>query len=92
MKTPLWETCVLIGSFVLLWAWFIAYKVAEGANEALPLWWHFFLLVAVGLLVFVMLRRIKRLQRALHGDEESDESNSSYPGFGGPPDFTKKSK
>lgn len=92
MKTPVWETCVLAGSFALLWAWFIAFKGAERTNTALPLWWHFFLAVAVVLLVFVMVRRIKRLQRALHGEEENNESNSPYPGFGGPPDFTKKPK
>ena len=92
MKTPIWETCVLAGSFVLLWVWFIAYKGAEGSGTALPLWWHFFLLVAVALLVFVMVRRIKRLQQALHAEDENGESMSPYPGFGGPPDFTKKTK
>jgi hypothetical protein len=92
MKPPIWETCVLAGSFGLLWAWFIAYKGAERSNTALPLWWHFFLLVAIVLLVFVMVRRIKRLQKALRGEDENGESISSYPGFGGPPDFTRRPK
>lgn len=86
MKTPFWETAVLAGSFVLLWVWFIAYKGAERAHASLPLWWHFFLAVAIGLLLFVMVRRIQRLQRALHGDDaEGEPMMPFYPPFGPPP-------
>ena len=74
----------MIGSFVLLWVWFIAYKVAERAHASLPAWWHFFLAAAVALLVFVMVRRIKRLQEALHGDDEDDPMMPLYPPFAPP--------
>lgn len=89
--TPLWETMILVGSFVLLWAWFLAFKGAERAHQSLPLWWHFFLLIAVVLLFFVMRRRVQRLQRAMRGqDEEGNSINmnngpTGYPTFTSPP-------
>jgi hypothetical protein len=83
-ETPVWETAIMVGSFVLLWAWFIAYKGSLRTNVPLPLWWHFFLLAAVGLLIFVMVRRINRLKEALRGGD--NDGQPIYPMFGGPPD------
>ena len=85
----------MAGSFVLLWVWFVAFKGAERSGTSLPVWWYFFLAVAVILLVFVMVRRIQRLQRALHGKDDDGEAmppGSSYPGFGGPAGFHEKTE
>ena len=83
----------MVGSFVLLWVWFIAFKGAERAHSSLPVWWYFFLAVAVILLVFVMVRRIQRLQRALHGkDQEGEPTMPLYPPFGPPPSGNAKER
>lgn len=86
----------MVGSFVLLWVWFIAYKGAERVNSSLPVWWHFFLAVAVVLLVFVMVRRIRRLKNALHGGDEENENGQPlyppYPSFGPPPSGSSKER
>jgi ABC-type phosphate transport system permease subunit len=84
-STPFWETAILGGSFVLLWVWFLSFKNAERANEILPLWWHALLLLAVVLLIWVFARRIKRLQRALRGEDENGNATPIYPVFVAPP-------
>jgi hypothetical protein len=84
-STPLWETLVMVGSFVLLWAWFLAFKSAERSNVPLPILWHVALLVALGALVLVTVRRVQRLGRALRGEDEDGTMAPMYPMFGDPP-------
>ena len=84
-STPLWETLVLIGSFVLLWGWFLAQKSADRANVPLPMLWHLALVLALAALVVVTVRRVKRLGRALRGEDDEGQIPPMYPMFGDPP-------
>jgi type VI protein secretion system component VasK len=72
---PKWETAILVGSFVLVWAWFIARQRALGAEEALAPGWNIALLVAVALLVWVFVRRLTRVVRALRENNPAQRRN-----------------
>jgi membrane protein implicated in regulation of membrane protease activity len=86
-SNPLWETLVMIGSFLLLWAWFLARSAAQRANAPLQLYWQGALVVALLALVYVTVRRIRRVQRALRGEDEQGNVTPMYPMFGTPPKF-----
>lgn len=63
---PLWETIVMAGSFVLLWAWFLARQVSLRAPGT-KMWpgWTVLQVAAVVVLVVVLVRRMARVRRAL---------------------------
>ena len=75
----------MCGSFVLLWGWFLAQKAAERDHAPLPILWHAALILALVLLAFITIRRIKRVQRALRGEDEDGNPTPMYPMFGTPP-------
>jgi H+/Cl- antiporter ClcA len=82
--TPWWETAAMIASFALLWAFLLARHAAlqaaarSGAAtprlEMSPLW-TVAQFVAIGLLLFVMVRRMKRTRDAMR------EATQIKPGF-----------
>jgi hypothetical protein len=90
---PLWETIVMIVSFVLLWVWFLVRQSVHktpGA-EMSPLWTVLLVAVAVTLLV-IMFRRFRRVKRALEGkdpygdgDEREPVPGFTFPGVPGMP-------
>ena len=69
-RVPWWETAVMVGSFVLLWVWFVARQLAYKTPEG-RMWpgWHVLLLLSLVALVVITMRRVKRVQRALRGDQ-----------------------
>ena len=71
-STPIWETVVMCGSFVLLWGWFLAQKAAEHAHKPLPMLWNAALLLALATLIVITVRRVKRVQRALRGEDDDN--------------------
>lgn len=78
----------MCGSFLLLWGWFLAQKAAENAHKPLSLVWQAALLLAFVALVFITVRRVKRVQQALRGEDEEGNATPMYPMFGqGPPSF-----
>jgi membrane protein implicated in regulation of membrane protease activity len=83
-STPLWETFVIGGSFVLLWVWWLARQAALRAGETQPWWWQGVLLLALLALLFVLARRGRRVVRALRG-EGTNDMPSTLNGHGGPP-------
>jgi len=72
--TPWWETLVIAGSFLLLWAWWLARQAALRANETPSFWWQAVMGLALLALLFVMARRTQRVVRALRGQDEEDLS------------------
>ncbi len=64
-SVPKWETAVLFGSFVLIWVWFLARQAALRNDQSLHGAWHLGLLLVVGALVWVLVRRLKRTLAAL---------------------------
>lgn len=55
----------MLCSFVLVWVWFIARQRASQAEDALPVVWNAALLVALALLVWIFVRRLARVVKAL---------------------------
>ena len=83
---PLWETIVLVGSFVLLWAWFIASQSARAAQEPLSPIWQVVLGIALLVLVVITGRRLSRVKRAFAGEDlEDDDDDESESAPGAPP-------
>ncbi len=74
---PLWETVVMAGSFVLLWAWFIARQMAL-RTPGTKMWpgWTVLQIAAVVVLVIVMVRRMARVRRALR---EGSQLPNQFP-------------
>ncbi len=72
--TPFWETLVIAGSFLLLWAWWLARQAALRANESPSWWWQAILVLSLLALLFVMVRRMQRVVRALRGQGEEELS------------------
>ena len=63
---PLWETIVMAVSFALLWAWFLARQsVSSTRNQTLWPGWTALQILALLALVFITVRRMKRLREAL---------------------------
>jgi len=78
--SPLWETLVMAGSFILIWAWFLARQSAQRSGSALWPGWVVLLWVTVALLAIIMIRRIMRVRRALRGeDPDVQPVTSLYP-------------
>ncbi len=69
-KTPRWETVAMIGSFVLVWAYFLAFGNAQAAKMTLHFGWKIALLAAVGVLIWVFIRRLRRILAALNGQNK----------------------
>ncbi|MBV9866353.1 MAG: hypothetical protein JO316_13455 [Abitibacteriaceae bacterium] len=86
-NVPWWETAVLIGSFILLWVWFLARQAAyKSPTGQLSILWQIPLIISLVALVIVTVRRVKRVQRALRGeDEDGNPLPTAFPRFGGPP-------
>lgn len=61
-KSAIWETLTMIVSFVLLWAWFLAYKVTP--RGTLAPYWKVLLGLSIAALVLVLVRRMKRVSQA----------------------------
>lgn len=55
----------MLASFILLWVWFLQRQKALAANESLSWGWNVALLVAFGVLVWVFVRRMGRVLKAL---------------------------
>ena len=75
---PRWETAVIGGSFLLLWAWWLARQAALRAGEAQPLWWQGILVFSLLALLFVLGRRIRRAVRALRGEDETPSDKQRH--------------
>jgi hypothetical protein len=80
----LWETLAMIAAFVLLWVWFGAYKSAQNAGSALGREWTAALLLALGAMAVITMRRVKRFQRALEDTRQSSRRPAPFPWM--PPD------
>lgn len=76
-RPPLWETLAMAGAFVLLWFWFAAHKAAQNSATNLSPWWTAALLLALGAMAFITMRRARRFKRAL---EESQQQMRRGPG------------
>jgi hypothetical protein len=59
-STPRWETAVMLGSFLLIWAYFLARHAALKGGDPLHLAWNVALILAVVALVVVFIKRLKR--------------------------------
>lgn len=85
--TPWWETAIMIGSFIMLWVWFLARQAAyKSPTGQFSLFWQVPLIIALVALVVVTVRRAKRVQRALRGEDEAGNRVSMpFPSFTNPP-------
>jgi hypothetical protein len=63
--TPRWETAILIFSFIAIWIWWLARQNAYKAQTDFHMAWNGVLLVTIGLLVWVFVRRLKRTLTAM---------------------------
>lgn len=50
----------MVLSFVALWVWFIAHQSAGRAQQPLSLWWQIPLVVSLGFLIWIFVRRARR--------------------------------
>ncbi|PQV65145.1 hypothetical protein B1R32_102153 [Abditibacterium utsteinense] len=64
-KTPRWETVAMVLSFALVWAYFLVFQSARRGNLSPHFGWNVALLLAVGALVVIFVRRLKRILAAL---------------------------
>ncbi len=62
----------MIVSFALVWAYFLAFQGARRENLALHFSWKIALLVAVGALIFIFVRRVRRIVAALDFQKQSE--------------------
>lgn len=69
-KTPVWETVAMIASFALVWAYFLAFQGARRENLSLHFGWKIALLLAVGALIWIFVRRLKRILAALDAQKK----------------------
>ncbi|MDF2439627.1 MAG: hypothetical protein JWN98_611 [Abditibacteriota bacterium] len=82
-RMPLWETIIMVASFGLLWAWFLARQnslrsaVTTPESAMSPLW-QIVLVGSLLALVVIMVRRLKRVKRAL---EENDPRRAGMHGY-----------
>ena len=83
-RQPLWETAVMAGSFILLWAWFLARQSSLRTPEG-RLWpgWHVALGIALIALIVITVRRVQRLRRALRGEDDDNGMPSPFPPLNG---------
>ena len=52
-------------SFVALWVWFIAHQSAARAGQPLSLMWQIPLVVSLGFLIWIFVRRARRAMLAV---------------------------
>ncbi|HEX9996507.1 MAG TPA: hypothetical protein VGB45_05130 [Abditibacterium sp.] len=64
-KTPRWETATMVLSFVLVWAYFLAFQSARREGVTPHFAWNLALLGAVIALIVVFVRRLKRTLQSL---------------------------
>jgi cytochrome bd-type quinol oxidase subunit 2 len=72
---PRWETAILILSFVAIWVWWLVRQNAYKTQSDFPIAWNAILLVTIGLLVWVFVRRLKRTLAAMKSIQPG-QSNS----------------
>ena len=77
-RMPIWETVVMVASFGLLWAWFLARQSTLKAGTTLSPLWQIVLVASLLSLVVIMVRRLKRVKRAL---EENDPRRAGMRGY-----------
>ena len=75
---PLWETLVMVASFVMLWAWLIARQSARTSGGQLWPGWTVLQVMALIALVVITVRRLARVRRSLRG-EDNDNDNHPRP-------------
>ena len=80
-KQPLWETLTMIASFALLVAWFVVSK-STPPTATTPFYWKVLLALSVGALLWILVRRMKRVSEALR---ENATRASMPPGMPFPP-------
>ncbi|RYG69599.1 hypothetical protein EON80_09505 [bacterium] len=59
-STPKWETAVMVGSFLLIWAYYLARQKANMSGDGLHIAWNVALGAAVVALVVIFIRRLQR--------------------------------
>lgn len=78
-RMPVWETVVMVASFGLLWAWFLARQSTLKAGTALSPLWQMVLVASLVTLVVIMVRRLKRVKRALQENDPRRAGMRGYP-------------
>lgn len=72
-KHPWWETLILVVSFVLLWLWMLGrYSARLPVSAPVGPLWTAIQVAALAALVWVFLRRLNRVKRALKQTMEKD--------------------
>jgi len=69
---PLWETLVMIGSFILLWAWLlqrVSTRLPQSASVGTT--WTVIQLLSITALIWVFVRRMSRVRRAMKEVEKT---------------------
>ncbi len=69
----------MVGSFILLWAWFLAHQSALKANVPLAMAWNIALGISLLVMIWITVRRMMRFKRAL--DETAKQSRRGVPGM-----------
>jgi hypothetical protein len=69
----------MVGSFVLLWVWFLARQAALRNGGAIWPGWTVLQIAALVALVVVTVRRVGRVRRALRGEDQSNMMPSRFP-------------
>lgn len=85
-KSAIWETLTMIVSFVLLWAWFLAYKATPPRATLAP-YWKVLLGLSIAALLLVLVRRMKRVSQAF---KDNASRPPLPPGMPLPTDRTPK--
>lgn len=68
-STPRWETAVMAGSFLLIWAYFLARQGSAGMP--LHFAWNGALALAVVALIAIFVRRLKRTLALLKNSDSA---------------------
>ena len=63
------ETFIMVISFVDVWLYFVARHRAIASGTALPVWMSVFLILLLLALVWVFVRRLQRIGRAMKESE-----------------------
>ncbi len=65
-ENPSWlETAILAISFVLMWVWYLARQSVYRAGGVPSSWWHLILVGVFVALLWVFVRRVKRVTQAM---------------------------
>lgn len=80
---PWWETAILAGSFLVVWAWFLARQIAQRApGGQLNVIWQVPLIIALAALVVVTVRRLQRVKQAFR-DAQQPRPPTLFPPVNG---------